>query len=81
MHDSLQKLNLVKNKVNELISQKQVKTKPQIIVVTKTFPLSKITPLIVNGHIHFLLPATLVRQVKTDMDICCAMGCLQLRLC
>ena len=53
MHDSLQKLNLVKNKVNEIISQKQLKTKPQIIVVTKTFPLSKITPLIVNGHIHF----------------------------
>ena len=53
MHASLQKLNLVKNKVNEIISQKQLKTKPQIIVVTKTFPLSKITPLIVNGHIHF----------------------------
>ena len=53
MHDSLQKLNLVKNKVNEIISQKQLKTKPQIIVVTKTFSLSKITPLIENGHIHF----------------------------
>ena len=53
MHTSLQKLNLVKNKVNEIINQKQLKTKPQIIVVTKTFPLSKITPLIKNGHIHF----------------------------
>ena len=53
MHVSLQKLNLVKNKVNEIISQKQLKTKPQIIVVTKKFPLSKITPLMENGHIHF----------------------------
>ena len=53
MHASLQKLSLVKNKVNEIITQKQLKTKPQIIVVSKTFPLSKITPLIENGHMHF----------------------------
>ena len=53
MHGSLQKLNLVKNKVNEIIDQKQLKTNPQIIVVTKTFPLSKITPLIESGHMHF----------------------------
>ena len=53
MHASLQKLNLVKNKVNEIIDRKQLKTKPQIIVVTKTFPLSTITPLIKSGHMHF----------------------------
>ena len=53
MHASLQKLNFVKNKVNEIINQKQLKTKPQIIVVTKTFPLSEITPLMDNGHMHF----------------------------
>ena len=53
MHDSLQKLNLVKNKVNEIIERKQLKTNPQIIVVTKTFPLSAIFPLINNGHMHF----------------------------
>ena len=53
MHGSLQKLNLVKNKVNEIIDQTQLKTNPQIIVVTKTFPLSKITPLIESGHMHF----------------------------
>ena len=52
MHTSLQKLDLVKNKVNEIITQKQLKTKPKIIVVTKTFSLDKITPLIENGHIH-----------------------------
>jgi len=53
MHASLQKLNIVKNKVNEILDRKQLKTNPQIIVVTKTFPLSVITPLIENGHTHF----------------------------
>ena len=41
MHTSLQNLNLVKNKVNEIINQKQLKTDPKIIVVTKTFALNK----------------------------------------
>ena len=53
MHTSLQKLTLVKNKVNEIIRQKQLKTNPTIIVVTKTFSLNQITPLIESGHIHF----------------------------
>ena len=53
MHTSLQKLTLVKNKVNEIITQKQLKTNPKIIVVTKTFSLDKITPLLESGHIHF----------------------------
>ena len=53
MHTSLQKLTLVRNKVNEIITQKQLKTNPKIIVVTKTFSLDKITPLLESGHIHF----------------------------
>tara|TARA_B100001123_G_scaffold415830_1_gene516747 strand:- start:130 stop:795 length:666 start_codon:yes stop_codon:yes gene_type:complete len=53
MHTSLQKLTLVKNKVNEIVTQKQLKTNPKIIVVTKTFSLDKITTLIEGGHIHF----------------------------
>ena len=53
MHTSLQKLTLVRNKVNEIITQKQLKTNPKIIVVTKTFSLDKITPLLEIGHIHF----------------------------
>ncbi len=53
MHASLQKLNFVKNKVNEIIRQRQLKTDPKIIVVTKTFSLNKITPLLVYGHMHF----------------------------
>ena len=53
MHATLEQLNLIKNKVNDIISKKQLKTNPKIIVVTKTFPLSKIVPLLENGHIHY----------------------------
>ena len=53
MHDSLQKLNKVKNKVNDIITQKQLKTKPEIIVVTKTLSINNIIPLIEAGHNHF----------------------------
>ena len=53
MHTSLQKLTFIKNKVNEIIKQKQLKTDPKIVVVTKTFSMDKITPLIDGGHIHF----------------------------
>ena len=53
MHESVQKLNLVKNKVKEIVDKKQLKTEPQIIAVTKTFSLNRITPLLDIGHIHF----------------------------
>ena len=53
MHSSLQKLTLVKNKVNEIINQKQLKTNPTIIVVSKTYSLEKVKSLIDNGHMHF----------------------------
>jgi len=53
MHICVQKLNFVKNKVKEIIDKKQLKTIPQIIAVTKSFPLNKITPLLEMGHIHF----------------------------
>ena len=53
MHIDVQKLNYVRNKVKEITSIKQLKTEPQIIVVTKTFPLAKITPLLDVGHVHF----------------------------
>ena len=41
MHTTLEKLSRVKNKVNEIIEKKQLKTNPKNIVVTKTFPLNK----------------------------------------
>ena len=53
MHTVVQRLNLVKNKVKEIIDRKQLKTIPQIVVVTKTFSLNQITPLLEIGHIHF----------------------------
>ena len=53
MHTTLEKLSRVKNKVNEIISKKQLKTNPKIVVVTKAFPLNKIIPLLENGHIHY----------------------------
>ena len=53
MHSTLEQLNLIKNKVNSIIKKKQLKTNPKIIVVTKTFPLNDITPLLNSGHIHF----------------------------
>ena len=53
MHRTLEKFNQVKNKVNEIVNEKQLKTYPKIIVVTKTFSLNKIMPLLENGHIHY----------------------------
>ena len=53
MHSSLEKLTLVKNKVNLIIHEKQLRIAPKIVIVTKTFPLNKITPLIESGHVHF----------------------------
>ena len=53
MHTCVQRLIVVKNKVKEITDRKQLKMIPQIIAVTKTFPLNKITPLLEMGHIHF----------------------------
>ena len=53
MHTIVENLNRVKNKVNEIVNKKQLKTDPKIIVVTKTFPLNKIMPLLEDGHIHY----------------------------
>ena len=53
MHMCVQRLNLVKNKVKEILDRKQLKIIPEIIAVTKTFPLNKIIPLLETGHIHF----------------------------
>ncbi len=49
----MQNLNLIKNKVNEIIEKKQLKTIPKIIAVTKTHSLSIFAPLLDIGHIHF----------------------------
>ena len=53
MHSNLERLKQFSNKVNDIINKKQLKVNPKIIVVTKTFPLSKIVPLLESGHIHY----------------------------
>ena len=53
MHTSLQSLNLIKNKIKEIVDRKQQKTNPQIIAVSKTFSFNEIIPLLEIGHCHF----------------------------
>jgi len=53
MHPVEKKLNFLKSKVNEIIITKQLKTKPNIIAITKTFSFDKFIPLLEAGHLHF----------------------------
>ena len=53
MHTAIKNLNLIKNEIKEIVDRKQLKFTPEIIAVTKTYDLDKITPLIECGHIHF----------------------------
>ena len=53
MHTTVRKLKIVQNKTKEILDRKQQKTIPQIIAVTKTWPMSKIIPLLEIGHMHF----------------------------
>ena len=53
MHSAIEQLNLIKIKVNNIINKTQLKTHPEIIIVSKTFPLIKIKPLLESGHIHY----------------------------
>ena len=53
MHSTSKKLNIIKNKVNDIIDKKQLKIDPKIIVVTKTFSLNNIMPLLESGHTHY----------------------------
>ena len=48
MHETVNNLILIKNEI-----QSKFSTLPNIIAVSKTFPTSKILPLINHGHIHF----------------------------
>ena len=49
----MQRLNSIKIKIKEIIDKTQLKTQPQIIAVSKTFPLTSILPLVESGHLHF----------------------------
>ena len=49
----MKQLAFIQNKINEIINRKQLKTKPEIVVVSKTFSLENIMPLLDYGHIHY----------------------------
>jgi hypothetical protein len=53
MHNVLENLNLIKNKINKIVIEKQLKIDPKVIVVTKKFPIDKILPLIEKNHLDF----------------------------
>ena len=53
MHKSVEKLNLIKANVKEIVKKKQLKTVPKIIAISKTFSVNHIIPLLDSGHIHF----------------------------
>ena len=50
---NVQRLNLVKNKIKEILNKKQLKIIPQIVAVTKSHPMNKVLPLLETDHIHF----------------------------
>ena len=53
MHINVKRLQIVNDKVKEIINKKQLKTVPQIIAVSKTFSSNEIMPLLDFGHVHF----------------------------
>jgi len=54
MHQSINNLNIIKEQILEEIKKLNIDEKlPNIIAVSKTFPIEKIEPLIKFDHIHF----------------------------
>ena len=53
MHNSLNNLSLINNKISKVVTHNQLKFNPKVIAVTKTFPLDNIIPLLEKGHVHF----------------------------
>jgi len=53
MHLNVERLNLVRSKVKDIINLKNLQNRPEIIAITKKFYISDIIPLIEAGHIHF----------------------------
>ena len=53
MHNTVQKLIDIENKIKSNLDNKNINNLPKIIAVSKTFKLDKILPLIDYGHIDF----------------------------
>ena len=53
MHITVKNILDIENNIKISINELNIKTKPQIIAVSKTFKIDKILPLIDYGHINF----------------------------
>ena len=53
MHKIISNLESVQNRVNKILAEKKLNTSPKIIVVTKTFSLDYVRPLVNSGYTHF----------------------------
>tara|TARA_Y100000590_G_C15453176_1_gene913493 strand:+ start:59 stop:721 length:663 start_codon:yes stop_codon:yes gene_type:complete len=54
MHSSVNNLNIINEQIYEELNKFNIKNKiPNIIAVSKTFPIEKIKPLIESNHIHY----------------------------
>ena len=52
MHNVVNNLKDIENHLNLSLSTEKL-TIPKIIAVSKTFPITKVMPLIDSGHVHF----------------------------
>ena len=53
MHKSVQNLNIIKKKIKDRLNNIGKKESPNIVAVSKTFPIKDILPLINSGHLDF----------------------------
>ena len=53
MHNTVQKLISIENKIKSNLEDLKINNLPKIIAVSKTFKLDKILPLVDHGHIDF----------------------------
>ena len=53
MHQTVQNLTDIENKIKSNLNNLNIKELPKIIAVSKTFSIDKIQPLINHGHLHF----------------------------
>ena len=52
MHDSVKRLISIQLKIKSICKEKNIQI-PEIIAISKTFPIEKVMPLIEYGHIHY----------------------------
>jgi|TARA_B110000438_G_scaffold255684_1_gene262621 pyridoxal phosphate enzyme (YggS family) len=53
MHKSVDNLILIENEIKQFLQKDIIKNSPNIIAISKTFPMTDILPLINYGHKHF----------------------------